>query len=131
VFKVASRLNSTWGGNLVDMMRCQRYLEIIEEDKLVENARTAGDYLQTSLQELQIEFPKAVKNARGLGLFCAIDLLNPALRNEVRKKALEKGLVILGSGERSLRFRPPLTITAHEIDEGINILRAVLSGLPK
>lgn len=111
------------------MIRCQRYLEIIEEDKLVENARVMGDYLLTRLQELQIEFPKAVKNARGRGLFCAVDLINPPVRNDVRKKALEKGLVMLGSGERSLRFRPPLTIQQHEIDEGVNIVRKVLSEL--
>lgn len=129
VFKVAGRLNSTWGGSLVDMVRSQRYLEIIEEDKLVENARLVGDYLQTCLQELQVEFPGIVNNARGLGLFCAIDLVNPATRNDVRKKALEKGLVILGSGERSLRFRPPLTIQKHQIDEGVKILKDSLKEL--
>lgn len=126
VFKVASRLNSTWGGSLVDMARCQRYLEIIEEDKLVENARVVGDYLLTELQELQTEFPNAVSNARGRGLFCAFDLVNPDLRNDLRKKALAKGLVVLGSGERSIRFRPPLTIKKNEIDEGVNILRQSL-----
>ncbi|MDI6765564.1 MAG: L-lysine 6-transaminase [Bacteroidota bacterium] len=129
VFKVAGRLNSTWGGSLVDMVRSQRYLEIIEEDNLVENARVVGYYLQSRLQELQVEFPMMVNNARGLGLFCAIDLINPAIRNDVRKKALEKGLVILGSGERSLRFRPPLTIQKHEIDEGVNILKESLKEL--
>jgi len=123
VFKVASRLNSTWGGNLVDMVRSQRYLEIIEEEHLVENARVTGEYLLVRLQELQMEFPKMVSNARGLGLFCAIDLRNPGERNDLRKKAFDRGLIVLGSGERSLRFRPPLTIQKHEIDEGFSILR--------
>jgi L-lysine 6-transaminase len=126
VFKVASRLNSTWGGSLVDMVRSQRYLEIIEEDKLVDNARIVGEYLQAQLQAMQNEFPKLASNPRGKGLFCSFDLPTTALRNELRKKAYVKGLVILGSGERAMRFRPPLTIQKHEIDEGINILKQSL-----
>jgi L-lysine 6-transaminase len=126
VFKVPSRLNSTWGGSLVDMVRSQQYLEIIEEDKLVDNARVVGEYLQSKLNEMQIEFPMLVGNVRGKGLFSAFDLPTTAQRNELRKKASEKGLVILGSGERTMRFRPPLTIQKHEIDEGVNILRTSL-----
>ena len=127
VFKVASRLNSTWGGSLVDMVRSQRYLEIIEEDKLVENARAVGDYLQSKLNEMQNEFPKLVSNVRGKGLFCAFDLPTTALRNELRKKASDKGLVVLGSGERAMRFRPPLTVQKNQIDEGLNILSESLN----
>ena len=126
VFKIASRLNSTWGGNLVDMVRSQRYLEIVQEDNLVENASVMGSYLLKRLDELQGEFPKMVTNARGRGLFCAFDLRNPSERNDLRKKTFDRGLVILGSGERSLRFRPPLTIHQDEIDEGISILRDAL-----
>lgn len=126
VFKVPSRINSTWGGNLVDMVRSQRYLEIIEEDRLVENAARQGEYLLGKLSELQSEFPKMVSNARGRGLFCAFDLRTGEERMELRKKAYDRGLVVLGSGERSLRFRPPITIAAHEVDEGVNILRQSL-----
>ena len=127
VFKVASRLNSTWGGSLVDMVRCQKYLEVIEEDNLIENARVMGNYLLSRLQELQNEFPQHVDNSRGLGLFCSFDLKNPTMRNDLRKIAMQKGLVILGSGEKSIRFRPPLIIQKHEVDEGIKILRESLS----
>lgn len=126
VFKVPSRLNSTWGGNLVDMVRAQRYLEIIEEEHLVENARRVGEHLALRLNELQTEFPKIVGNVRGKGLFCAFDLRTTAERNDLRKKAFDRGLVILGCGERSLRFRPPLTIQKNEIDEGTEILRQSL-----
>ncbi len=129
VFKVAGRLNSTWGGGLVDMLRCQRYLEIIEEDRLVENARVVGEYLLQRLHEIQKEFPQHVENARGIGLFCSFDFRNPAMRNDFRKKAMQKGLVVLGSGERSIRFRPPLIITEQEIDKGVNILKESLSEL--
>ena len=126
VFRVSSRLNSTWGGGLVDMVRAQRYLEIIEEDKLVENARVMGDHLQAGLQKLQAEFPNVVSNARGRGLFCAFDLRTTAERNQLRDMAFKRGVVVLGCGERSLRFRPPLTIKANELDEGLEMLRQSL-----
>lgn len=127
VFKVPSRLNSTWGGNLVDMVRSQRYLEIIHEENLIENARVMGSYLLQRLIELQLEFPKLVSNVRGRGLFCAIDLPTPDQRLTLRKKAFEKGLVVLGSGEQSIRFRPPLNMRKEEIDEGITILKQSLA----
>ena len=129
VFKVPSRLNSTWGGSLVDMVRSQRYLEIIEEENLVEHARVAGEYLLKNLQDIQTEFPTLASNARGRGLFCAFDLPSGELRNEVRKKAYQKGLVILGSGSVSLRFRPPLNISNKDLDAGIKILKESLREL--
>jgi L-lysine 6-transaminase len=122
VFVVPSRLNSTWGGNLVDMVRAQRYLEIIEQDNLVEHARVVGEYLLAGLSQLAEEFPGIVSNQRGLGLFAAFDVANPDVRTEIRKKCLEKGLIILPSGERSIRFRPPLTIRKEEIDTGLKII---------
>ena len=122
VFKVSSRINSTWGGNLVDMVRCQRYLEIIEEEKLVENAATVGAHLLAQLEAMQRELPDVLSNARGRGLMCAIDLPDTALRNAVADKAYDMGMVILGCGHHSLRFRPPLDITTAEIDEAMAIL---------
>jgi L-lysine 6-transaminase len=108
------------------MVRSQKYLEIIEEDKLVDNARVVGEHLIGRLNELQTEFPKLVGNVRGKGLFSAFDLPTTAQRNELRKKASDKGLVILGSGAFAMRFRPPLTINKNQIDEGVNILKESL-----
>jgi L-lysine 6-transaminase len=123
VFTVPSRINSTWGGNLVDMVRSQRYLEIVEEENLVENARVVGEYLVNCLHALAMEFPGIVSNARGRGLFASFDINRPEMRTKIRGKALEKGLIILPSGEHSLRFRPPLTVSTSEIDEGLGIIR--------
>jgi L-lysine 6-transaminase len=127
VFKVPSRLNSTWGGNLADMVRAQRYLEIIQEENLVENARAMGDVLLKHLNNIQTEFPGLVSNARGRGLFCAFDLPSKEARQQFREIAFSKGLVMLGSGERSLRFRPPLNISKEEIEEGVRIIRDTLT----
>jgi len=122
VFRVSSRINSTWGGNLVDMVRSQRYLEIIEEERLVENAAKVGAHLLSRLLMLQAARPDVLSNARGRGLMCAVDLPDTETRNRVADKAYDMGLIILGAGHRSLRFRPPLDITAAEVDEALELL---------
>ncbi|MBL8008265.1 MAG: L-lysine 6-transaminase [Ignavibacteria bacterium] len=129
VFRKPSRINSTWGGNMVDMKRFKRILEIIEEEKLVANCEKAGNYLQNKLNELCESYPDKVSNPRGKGLFCAIDMADAEMRNKVTAKALEKELLILGSGERSVRFRPPVNISFAEIDAGTDILDKVIKNI--
>ena len=122
VFKVSSRLNSTWGGNLVDMVRAQKYLEIIEEEKLVEHAATVGKHLQKGLVEMTAKRPDIFSNPRGLGLMCAIDFPSGDIRDKVADQAYELGMIILGCGTKSLRFRSPLDVTTSEIDEALDLL---------
>jgi L-lysine 6-transaminase len=126
VFKVSSRLNSTWGGNLIDMVRCQRYLEIIEEENLVKNAEIQGKRLLEGLEDIA-EKHSMVSNARGRGLMCAFDLPNPQKRDEVKKRLYAKDLLILPSGATTIRFRPPLIISESEIDEALHIVDKTLS----
>jgi L-lysine 6-transaminase len=125
VFRTPSRINSTWGGNLVDMVRFDRILEIIESDDLVDHAGTVGTHLQHRLHELQSDFDP-VRNVRGRGLMCAFDLSTPDLRDAVREHTFEEGAIVLGCGDRSIRFRSPLTITEDEIDRGVACLRRAL-----
>ncbi|MEX0719661.1 MAG: L-lysine 6-transaminase [Balneolaceae bacterium] len=120
-FHVSSRINSTWGGNLVDMVRFGRILDVIEEEKLVENAADVGNYLLTRLEAFSDEH-EHFTNPRGKGLFCAIDLPNGDLRNSVISECIENGLMILSCGPNTVRFRPPLTITKEQIDEGLDVL---------
>lgn len=128
VFHVSSRINSTWGGNLVDMVRSARYLEIIEEDRLVENAARVGAHLQASLERLQGE-RETVSNVRGLGLMIAFDLPDGQKRDELRTRCWEAGLATLVCGTRSLRFRPPLTFSEADVDSSMQILDRALSAL--
>ncbi|MFU8812774.1 MAG: L-lysine 6-transaminase [Balneolaceae bacterium] len=121
-FKVSSRINSTWGGNLVDMVRFDRILEVIEEDNLVDHAAATGSYLQQQLEAWADE-EEHLRNPRGKGLFCAIDLPDSHSRDAVVKQCFENELMILGCGDRSVRFRPPLTIQQDELDRGLEILR--------
>jgi L-lysine 6-transaminase len=128
VFTVSSRINSPWGGNLVDMVRCRKYLEIIHEENLVENARVTGAHLLAKLAELAGEYPGRMTNVRGRGLFIAFDLPDGRTRGEVLSTWLQKhNVMALASGERAIRLRPPLTLTRDEADLGVKRLRAALT----
>ena len=126
VFHKPSRINSTFGGNLVDMVRFQRILEIIHEERLVENAQETGAYLLEKLGVLEQEFPTLVSSARGRGLLCAIDLDTAQNRDQLRSKAYDNGLILIGCGDRSIRFRPPLNVSKDELDEGLSIIHEAL-----
>ncbi len=127
VFHESGRLNSTWGGNIVDMVRFKKYLEIIYEENLVENARVMGDYLLEKLHSLEEKYPALVSNARGKGLFCAMDLPDADKRNKLRSMVFDKNVVVLGSGQNSIRFRPPLVVKKNHLDEAVNIIDSCLA----
>jgi L-lysine 6-transaminase len=129
VFRVGSRINSTWGGNLVDMVRFQRFLEIIEEDRLVENAKVVGEHLLSGLRRVEAEHSPLVSNARGLGLMIAFDLPTPELRNKAHDVLTRNGLLLLTCGTRSIRFRPALDLRPAEADAGLDLLRRSLKEL--
>ncbi len=126
VLRVSGRINSTWGGNLTDMVRARKYLEVIVEDNLIENARTVGKYLLEKLLEVQKDFPHLVSQARGLGLMCAFDMPTPEVRKKFLTKLFENKMLMLGCGVSTVRFRPPLVITKEEVDKGIEIIRRTL-----
>ncbi|MHA2309620.1 MAG: aminotransferase class III-fold pyridoxal phosphate-dependent enzyme, partial [Candidatus Heimdallarchaeaceae archaeon] len=126
VFEESSRINSTWGGNLVDMVRATKYLEIIEKENLVDKTAKNGEYMLNQMFEIQNDFPEKISNTRGKGLMIAFDLPTTELRDKIRKTAYEKFLLILASGVNSIRFRPPLNIDRSEIDEGLAILRDII-----
>ena len=119
VFRQSSRVNSTWGGNLVDMVRCRRYLEIMEEERLVGTRRETGKHSEGGGSRSSIRPPRALLgNARGRGLMCAIDFLDGAARDASGgTRCSIYGMIILPCGMRGLRFRPPLDVTTAEIDE--------------
>ena len=127
VFKESSRLNSTWGGNVVDMVRISLYLKIIEQENLVANAETLGKYLLNKLISLQGDFPHLVSNSRGAGLFCAFDCPDEESRNKLTGHIMKEGAIVLGSGRKSIRFRPHLNITSAEIDQGIDMIKRALN----
>ncbi|MFW9922624.1 MAG: L-lysine 6-transaminase [Candidatus Thorarchaeota archaeon] len=125
VFQEASRINSTWGGNLADMVRSTKYLEIIEEDHLVENAEKVGKYLLKSLENVCEDSKGKMTNARGRGLMCAIDLPTTEMRDTLKKALFKNNVFVLSCGAKSIRFRPALCVEKKHIDEGMAIIAKV------
>jgi L-lysine 6-transaminase len=111
------------------MVRAGRYLEVIHEDRLVENARVAGGRLLDGLRSLQQELGGVMTNARGRGLMIAFDLPTPELRGKAKDRMLANGLLLLACGVRSIRFRPPLNLAPAEADAALEMVRKSLKEL--
>jgi L-lysine 6-transaminase len=123
VFKVSGRINSTWGGGLVDMVRSQRALEIIESEGLIEQAGPKGERLIAGLEMLRDD-SGLISNVRGRGLFVAFDLESREERDAVvTDLRVEERVIVLPCGERSIRFRPALSVSQDEIDEALGATR--------
>lgn len=129
VFAVSSRVNSTWGGNLADMVRARRILEVIEADGLFDRAAERGAYLHARLEELAGEFPGLVLDPRGRGLMCAFSLPSTADRDELIRLLWRYAVIVLPSGHDGVRFRPALTVSRAEIDAALYAIRAALRAL--
>jgi L-lysine 6-transaminase len=129
VFAVPSRINSTWGGNLTDMVRARRILEVVEADGLVERAAALGAHLLEQLHGLA-DRHAAMSEVRGRGLMCAFTLPSADVRDEVVSRLrTQERVLVLGCGPSSLRVRPALTVTVAELDRGVAALDRVLSTL--
>lgn len=125
VFNVPSRINSTWGGSLTDMVRATKILEIISEDKLCDNAAQTGSYLQQQLLEISEKYGN-INNVRGRGLLTAFDFNDKATRDNFIKKGLEQNVMFLGCGNQTIRFRPALIMDKQHIDEGLDAMKTIL-----
>ena len=122
VFKESSRINSTFGGNLTDMVRFKIILEIIKEENLLKNSSDQGEYLQSHLNQLSLDFPGYVTNPRGIGLWAAFDLPSGTERDELWAQLMKNNLLILVSGDKSIRFRPHLNVKSEDIEKAIEII---------
>jgi L-lysine 6-transaminase len=122
VFRLPSRINSTWGGNLADMVRSTHYLRLIEQERLIENAERVGRRFLEALQELAEEQP-LLSAVRGRGLMLAVSLPSRELRDRFYRELFEAGLLAIRCGERSIRFRPALDITLDKVETAMGMLR--------
>jgi L-lysine 6-transaminase len=130
VFTISGRINSTWGGGLVDMVRSRRLLEVIERDQLFDRSAATGAWFLAELDEVGARFPGLVSNVRGRGLMCAFDLPGPQERDALLTILREEEKVLLlPSGTRSIRFRPALTITQAELTVGRKAIERSLDRL--
>jgi L-lysine 6-transaminase len=122
VFRLPSRISSTWGGNFTDFVRSTHYLRVIEDEHLVENARDKGEYFKTQLEAMQAKFPNITSAVRGRGLLLAFSLPNRELRDRFWKGAYELGLLVVRCGERSIRLRPVLDVKDDVIEEALRLM---------
>lgn len=122
VFRVPSRISSTWGGNLTDMVRSQKMIEIVHEDNLVDNAKIVGEYLLNKLHKLQLLHPNKMSAVRGRGLMCAFDLHNGEKCKKFVELAYDNQVLTLPCGTNSIRLRPFLDINKEHIDKLISII---------
>jgi L-lysine 6-transaminase len=122
VFRKSGRINSTWGGNLVDMVRGAKYAEIIMEDGLIDNARDVGAHFLARLNDLAAGSGGKITNVRGKGLFIAFDMVDGRARDQFRTRCWETGLATLASGTHSVRFRGCLNVAKAEIDQAMSLI---------
>ncbi len=128
VFAVPGRINSTWGGGLVDMVRSTRLLEAIESEGLIERAGGTGRWFIEQLSAVVTGHLGPSGNARGRGLMCAFDAPTSPERDAIIDRLRTKEhVLVLPSGERSVRFRPALNVTREELDLGLQALNRVLA----
>ncbi|KFC22021.1 L-lysine 6-transaminase [Epilithonimonas lactis] len=129
VFVESSRINSTFGGNFIDMLRFQLVLEIIENENLVENSKVVGEFLLEGLLKLEQKFPEQIFASRGKGLMCAFDLKDHDTRNWLREKLYDEGIIVLTCGDQSIRFRPHLNVTKEEIQIVLDKINSIFENL--
>jgi len=123
---------STFGGNPISCRAALTTIELLEEG-LVENAARIGDYILGELRRLQSQYP-LIGEVRGKGLMIGVELVKDGKtkekaigeRNRIIQACFERGLLILGCGENSIRLCPPLLITRKEADLALSLLEEVL-----
>ncbi|WP_276682798.1 L-lysine 6-transaminase [Empedobacter brevis] len=125
VFKESSRINSTFGGNYIDMLRFKLILEVFEQENLVDNAAKKGKYIINKLNEVAKE-TKKIHSVRGLGLFIAFDFDSDQNRSEFIKTCFDHHMIILPCGENSVRMRPHLNISEEDTNKAIEIIKLAL-----
>lgn len=128
-FTLPGRLNSTWGGSLVDMVRATRILEIIRDEKLVENAARQGAYLLSKLQIMEDEFSHLIHNARGIGLMAAFDFFDPGKRTRFVAEMRKNHVLTLTCGTHTIRLRPLLDIRQEHIDQYLDAAHRSLKAI--
>ena len=118
VFQKSSRINSTWGGNLVDMVRARQFIEIITAENLAANVKTMGAKLVAGLRALAKE-RGGMTNVRGIGSLVAFTLESHETRDRMLADLAKKGLLALSSGPQAIRFRLPLVLEQAEVDAAL------------
>tara|TARA_B100000959_G_C14973343_1_gene620603 strand:- start:948 stop:2342 length:1395 start_codon:yes stop_codon:yes gene_type:complete len=128
VFRKSSRINSTWGGNLVDMVRCMQFIEIIERDNIAELVTTVGEHVLSGLRKIAVE-TGAFDSVRGKGSLIAFTVPTPEHRSSMLSALMDALVIALPCGTRSVRFRLPLVMTIQDADELLSRTRIAVNAM--
>lgn len=114
-----SRINSTWGGNLVDMLRCKQILKAIGSGHLLKNAEEIGEYFLNGLRDLCKQFSDLIENPRGRGMVLAVDAISPYTKKSLWDAFYHEKLLCLTCGIKTVRFRPHLDLKKTDVNEAL------------
>lgn len=117
---VAGDHGTTYGGNPLAAAAICKVIELFEKQRVLENVREVGAYLEQRLDELAAEF-SCVETRRGAGLMQGLVFDRPV--GDIIKEAMERGLVLINAGTNIIRFLPSLVITKEHVDDMLTILR--------
>ncbi len=129
---------TTYGGTPLGCAVALKILEVLQRDKLAENARAQGQFLIEGLTQMALKFPQIVKTVRGLGLMVGFELASeiPAFARVEKPASIqfvnrlhEAGLLAIPAGNHVLRLLPPLNLRQHEAEEGLNLIGSVVARL--
>ncbi len=133
-FTVSGAHSNTYGGNPMGCRAALANLEVIQDERLIENADKQGTHMRKRLREFQAKWPDHIGDVRGLGLMVATDHVKSAKtrdfdaksRNRLAEEAFKRGLMLLPCGKSSMRYIPPLTVTTDELDAGLDVIEECL-----
>uniref|UniRef100_A0A3Q2VYH7 4-aminobutyrate aminotransferase n=1 Tax=Haplochromis burtoni TaxID=8153 RepID=A0A3Q2VYH7_HAPBU len=121
------RIFNTWMGDPSKNLFLSEVLNVIRRENLLEEVTRSGKALLNGLYELQAQYPSILSRARGQGTFCAIDACDDATRDRIMLKARDKGVLLGGCGDRTIRFRPALVFKEYHVNLFLNIFNDVLA----
>jgi acetylornithine/succinyldiaminopimelate/putrescine aminotransferase len=130
---------TTYGGSPLACAVALKILDVIQREKLADNARQVGGYFKTCLQALAQKYPGVIQNVRGLGLMVGIELVpaipnlpgDPSKTQAIRLANLfhAVGLLAIPAGAQIMRFLPPLNLKRSEAEEGLKLIESVVAGI--
>jgi len=120
---------STFGGNPLACTAALTVLKILDDEKLVEGAKSKGEALGQMLDAAARELPEACEGSRGEGLLRGLLLRPGFVARDVLPRVQEAGVLLTAAGERVLRFSPPLVVSLAQLEEGVRAVRGVLGQL--
>ena len=119
-----TRLEVTWDGNILDMIRCKHIIRAYREENIVNSVAKKGQFLVTNLSKI-----KGLENVRGAGLIIAFDMKDRKTRDDLIKKMYDNQMICNKTGDKSIRLRPSLAISNSEIDSALEIINKACEGI--